>query len=308
MRAGCRLRRPDERNAQRTGHNARQEQCALRPVHCALRVALCALCLAPAGGSFAGSVASPPARSRATPQETREHPEAALFEFDEVSDTLDARTATLSLQCGTYLTPIQEAGRDCLGAHTGMSAALGLRIGRDAVASFATFHGRFVPLTAGDPAVASDIVSAKVGYRMDKRTTATLAQTWGDARTTSVAVERSLSIGRADLGGWLWASTDTHDQPGRPPLVGFGANASYPLAGSVEGSFTISGSRGAVRHLGLQTSASLWGGSASLVLHDYAGTSPLAELRFWRALTATRGVGLYVTDRATAGLWTRWRH
>jgi len=307
MRAGCRLPR-DERNAQSTTRNARQEHRALHLVCRALRVVLCALCLAPARGSFAGSVASAPAPSRATPQETREHPEAALFEFDEVSDTLEARMATLSLQCGTYLTPIQEEGRDRLGAHTGTSAALGLRLGRDAVASFATFHGRFVSLTAGDHAVASDIVSAKLGYRLDKRTTATLAQTWGDAGATSVAVERAQSIGKVDLGSWIWASIDTQDQPRHQPLVGFGVNTSYPVARSLEGGFTISGSRGAIRHLALQASASVWGGSASLVLHHYEGTLPLAEVRFWRALTATRGVGLYVTDRATAGLWTRWRH
>jgi hypothetical protein len=307
MRARCHLPR-DERNAQRTTRNAQRALILSGVAPCALRVALCALCLAPARGSFAGSVASPPAQSRAILQETREHPEAALFEFDEVSDTLEARTATLNLQCGTYLTPIQEEGRDRLGAHTGMSGALGLRIGRDAVASFATFHGRFVSLTAGDHAVASDIVNAKLGYRLDKHTTATLAQAWGDARTTSVAVERALSIGRIDLGSWMWASTDTQDLPRRPPLVGFGVNASYPIARSLEGGFTISGSRGAIRHLALQASASVWGGSASLVLHRYEGPLPLAEVRFWRSLTPTRGVGLYVTDRATAGLWTRWRH
>jgi hypothetical protein len=288
---------------------------------------LCALCLAPswrpagaalgarcsvpgwtkAGPAFTGPSAEHRGSSTA-PQATRENPEAALFEFDEVSDTLDARAATLSLQCGTYLSPIQEEGRDRLGAHTGTSAALGLRIGRDAVASFATFQGWFVPLSAGEHGVGSEIASAKLGYRLDKRTTATLARTWGDARTTSVAVERSLSIGRADLGGWLWASTETHDPPERPLLVGFGVNASYPVARSLEGGFTISGSRGAIRHLALQASASLWGGSASLVLHRYDGGLPLAEARFWRNLTATRGVGLYLTDRATAGLWTRWRH
>jgi hypothetical protein len=235
-------------------------------------------------------------------------PGAALFEFDEVSQTLEARSMTLSVQGGTYLASTGGGEHDRLVAHTGLSAAVALRLGRDTVAALDTFNGHAGFLGGGAGAARSGLQSLKLACRLDQRTIATVGHLWGDVNATTIGVATGIPAGRAQIGGWLWTSVQTHARLAGPLASGYGLTASYRVMRGLETGFVVDGPLGSIDHTALQVDTSLWDGDASLLWHRYGTRTQLAELRFWRDLDEAHGIGLYFTDHVTAGLWTRWRH